>query len=290
MKQSRRSFLTQSAALMAAGAWMAPRLGSAEAACGMRLSACDWSLQARGPEGLAIAKRVGLDGLEISAGEATDILTIADSACREAYKAQVKETGVIISSIAMGFLNGAPLATDPRGPVWLEQTIDAAADLQVKTILLAFFGKGDLREKTDLKQAEVDRVVERLKTAAPRAEKAGVVLGLENTLSGADNMKILDRVQSNQVKIYYDIGNSTYNGYDVPKEIRELKANICQIHFKDGGYMLGKGKVEMGPVRDAIQAIDYKGWLVLETAIPSKDRDADFMKNAAYVRDLMGMA
>ncbi|MDQ1256360.1 MAG: hypothetical protein QG656_956, partial [Candidatus Hydrogenedentes bacterium] len=32
----------------------------------------------------------------------------------------------------------------------------------------------------------------------------------------------------------------------------------------------------MQPVADALKAIDYQGWIVLETSGPSKDRDADF--------------
>ncbi len=292
MKIDRRGFITYAVG-GALGATFATGFKTARAAekapAKLRLAACDWSLRAPGPDGLDIAKRVGLDGLEISAGNPEDTLQIADAAYRDAYKRKREATGVAIPSIAMGLLNKAPLATDPRGPVWLEQTIDAAHDLKAGVILLAFFGKGDLRRGKELKTDAIDTVVQRLKDAAPRAEKAGVILGLENTLSGKDNMAILDRVQSDCVQVYYDIGNSTYNGYDVPAEIRELGDKICQFHFKDGKYYLGDGKVDMAPVAEAVNAIGYKGWVVLETSIPSKDRDADFKKNAAFVRDLFDM-
>jgi len=39
-------------------------------------------------------------------------------------------------------LNSNPLATDPRGPAWLEQSIDAAKDLGAKVILVAFSAGG----------------------------------------------------------------------------------------------------------------------------------------------------
>ena len=253
---------------------------------GIRLSACDWSLGAVSPEGLAVAKRVGLDGLEISAGDATDTLRIADPDVRQAYKKAMAETGLVVSSVAMGFLNQAPLALDPRGPAWLEQTIKGTKDLQAKVILLAFFGNGDLRNADGLKAAEVDTVVERLKQAAPKAEQAGVVLGLENTLSAEQNLAILDRVGSAAVKVYYDCGNSTTNGYDVPKEIRLLRDRICQIHLKDGRQLLGQGAVDMDAAAKAIRDIDYTGWLVLETAIQNDDRDGSFRTNATYVREL----
>jgi len=294
MDMTRRQFLTRTAWGMAGAVAVPAWARAAEAVAPgakLRLSACDWSLRARGPEGLEIAQRVGLDGLEISAGEATDTLEVAKPEVRQAYKDYVAKTGVVVSSVAMGFLNNAPLAEDPRGPAWLEQTIEAAKDLGVSVVLLAFFGKGDLRHKRILQADRVDVVVERLKAAAPAAEQAGVILGLENTLSGEDNLAILDRVGSDAVQVYYDVGNSTYNGYDVPAEIRAIgKDRICQFHFKDGRYFLGQGKVDMEAAAEAIKAIEYEGWLVLETQIPSKDRDADFKANAAYVRNLFGLA
>lgn len=287
---TRREFMTRTAGgaagLMAAAHWA----GAQDAAPKLRIGVCDWSLQAVGPEGLEVAKRIGLDGIEASAGKAEDTLTIADPAYRQKYKELMASTGLPVCSVAMGFLNDAPLASDPRGPAWLDQTIDAAKDLDAKVILLAFFGKGDLRVKDKLKDAEVDVVVQRVKDAASKAKEAGVILGFENTLSAKDNLAILDRVGSDAFQVYYDIGNSTYSGYDVPKEIRDLKGRVCQIHFKDGRNYLGKGKVAMQPAAEAIRDIGYQGWIVLETAIPSGDRDQDFKTNADYVRTLMGIA
>jgi L-ribulose-5-phosphate 3-epimerase len=293
MKISRRTFLRYSAA-GTAGLVLAryglDRIVFAEESGRYRLGACDWSLQKAEPAALNLAKVIGLDGVEVSAGEPADTLRIADPAYRQAYREKMAETGVTVASVAMGFLNQAPLASDPRGPAWLEQTIDAAADLDTEVILLAFFGKGDLRKKDVLKKDCIDTVVERLKDAAPRAKEKGVILGLENTLSGKDNLDILSRVKSDAVRIYYDIGNSTYNGYDVPAEIRDLGDRICQIHFKDGGYFLGDGKVAMAPVVKAIDETGYKGWIILETAVRGKDVEASFRKNAEYVRKVMSFS
>ncbi len=288
MSITRRTFLGHSAAGVA-GALLSARWARA-AAFVPKIGACDWSMNATGPDGLAVAKAIWLDGLEISAGGEADRLQIADPAYRQQYKAAMQAAGLPVTSIAMGLLNNAPLASEPRGPAWIEQTIEAAADLSAKVILLAFFGKGDLRDKNGLKAADVDTVIGRIKEAAPKAEKAGVVLGIENTLSGKDNAVILERIQSNAVRLYYDIGNSTYNDYDVPAELREFKDLICQIHFKDGNHFLGEGDVEMPPVAKAIIETGYQGWIVLETSIRNKDRDASFKRNAEYVRKLFASA
>ena len=201
----------------------------------------------------------------------------------------MKSTGLVISSFMMGLLNSDPLASDPRGPAWLEQSIDAAKDLGAKVILVAFFGRGSLLRGKELKTDDVDVVVERLKAAAPRAKEAGVILGIENTLSAQQNLDILGRIGHDSVRIYYDVGNTTSMGYDVPAEIRQLNDKIAIFHFKDGPSYLGEGKVKYAPIAEAIRAINYQGWIVLETSNPSKDRIADTKRNAAFIRKLFGM-
>jgi len=171
-----------------------------------------------------------------------------------------------------GLLNVNPLASDPRGPAWLEQSIEGARDLGAKVILVAFFGKGNLLdENKQLKKDDVDVVVKRIKAAAPRAKDAGVILAIENLLSAKQNAEILDRVGHDSVQIYYDAYNLAGQGYDVPAEIRFLRQRIAMIHFKNGPNYLDDGKVQYPPVAAAVKDIGYKGWIVLETSSPSKD-------------------
>jgi len=240
--------------------------------------------------GLEDAKRAGLDGVEIGVGGPADTLQVADPAVRQEYKEKMKSTGLVISSFMMGLFNSHPLASDPRGPAWLEQAIDAAKDLGAKVILVAFFGKGSLlTQDRELKRADLDVVIERLKAAAPRAREAGVILGIENTLSAEQNAEILDHIGSEAVRIYYDVGNSTNMGYDVPAEIRFLKDRIAIFHFKDNPHYLGEGKVQFEGIAAAMREIGYQGWIILETTSPSKDRVADAKRNAVYIRRLFEM-
>jgi L-ribulose-5-phosphate 3-epimerase len=60
-----------------------------------------------------------------------------------------------------------------------------------RVILLPFFGNG----KFDTR-AEMDYVGDILKGMGPEAEKAEVILGIEDTTSAEDNARILDRAQS----------------------------------------------------------------------------------------------
>jgi sugar phosphate isomerase/epimerase len=127
-----------------------------------------------------------------------------------------------------------------------------------------------------------------LRDLASQAEKADVILGLENTISAEDNVRIMDRARSRNVSVYYDVGNSTSNGFDVLREIRWLgKDRICQIHLKDNPNYLGEGKLQFVPIMAAIREIGYSGYAVLETDSKSAATlEADMRKNLAYIRGL----
>lgn len=284
MQTTRREFLAHAA--MGAGAALSlawPRTTWAEAQpWPVRVGSCMIGLEA--------AKKAGLDGVQIGLQLVGDKLDVADADKRRDYKRQMQETGLPICALMMGLLNRYPLATDPRGPAWLEQAIDAAKDLGAKSILVAFFSNGDLLDKNGkVKQDDVDAVVTRLKAAAPRARDAGVALAIEDYLDVHQNIEILDRVGQDSVQIWYDVYNTGgTKGYDVPAEIRLLKNRISQFHFKNGRQYLGEGKLNFPAIAEAIKDIGYKDWIVLETSSPSGDTIADARRNGEYVRKLFG--
>jgi sugar phosphate isomerase/epimerase len=166
--------------------------------------------------------------------------------------------------------------------MWIRKGIDITKKLGAPVLMMVFFGKCQVLERPEL-----DRAIALLKELAPEAERAGVVLGFENTSSGADNRYALDKVQSKAFQVWYDVGNSTYNGYDVPAEIRALgRDRICMFHIKDRGY-LGEGKVNVPEVLRAIDDIRFEGYANLETTSPSGDVEADTRRNLEYLRKLM---
>ena len=281
MKIDRREFLARAAGAVAVSMAIPGRIARAEdrPRAKIRVGAC--------VVGLDQAKAAGLDGVEVWAGGAADVLDIAKPETRARYKEQMQRTGLPICSLMMGLLNTHPLASDPRGPAWLEQSIDAAKDLGAKNILVAFFGQGDLLAGDDLKKADVDVVVDRLKAAAPRAKDAGVILAIENLCSAGQNAQILERIGSEAVRIYYDVYNTGRSrGYDVPAELRMLKDRVSQIHFKNGDQYLEADRGFFEKIATAIKDIRYEGWIVLETSSPSKDGVADAKKNGDFVRSL----
>jgi sugar phosphate isomerase/epimerase len=154
--------------------------------------------------------------------------------------------------------------------------------MRQKIILLAFFGNGDLKNDA----AGTDAVVGKLKNVAAKAEKAEVTLAVESWLSAEEHIAILDRVNSPAVQVYYDVANSHKMGYDIYKEIRTLGKRICQFHAKDYDDLYGKGSIDFAKVREAMDAVEYRGWLVMEGVKLPMGVEESCRYDAEYLRTL----
>jgi len=277
MKFTRRSFLRHSAATLSLTAIPSP--GAHADKPKIRVGSCTLRLDQ--------ARQAGLDGVQLWAGGAADELDIYKADTRARLKTQIRETGLPICSLMLGLLNSYPLATDPRAPAWLQQSIEAAQDLGVPNILVAFFGKGDLQADRKIKEPEFASACRRIRDAAPRAHDAGVTLSIENLLSAEQNLRMLDTIGHEAVSLYYDVYNTGKSmKYDSPAEIRLLKGRITQIHYKNGPRYLDEDRPYFEAVTAAIREIRYSGWIVLETSSPSKDGVADGKRNGDFVRSL----
>lgn len=250
-----------------------------------KIGACDWSLGKRQDiAALQVAKDIGLDGVQVSFGAEGGEYDLRKPGVRRAYATTAEKLGVEIAALAMGILNQRPYASDPDAEKWVVDCVDVMAKMKQHIVLLAFFSNGDINHKPDAQKA----VIERLKKVAPRAEKAGVILGIESTLNADDHLRILDAVGSPSVQVYYDVANMTQAGYDIYKEIRQIgRDRICQIHAKENGVLLGKGKVDFPRVKEALDDIGWSGWLIIEGArTQGKSIEACYKWNQKYLRSI----
>jgi L-ribulose-5-phosphate 3-epimerase len=252
---------------------------------GLKIGVMDTVFKMAGkPESVALAKKLGLAAMQVTLGRSADgkTLPLEDPAIQAAWLAASKAHGIPLDSTYIDMLHVDCLKDNPAAPMWIRKGIDITKRLNAPVLMLVFFGKCQV-----LQRPELDRTIALIRELAPEAERAGVILGFENTSSGADNRYALDQVKSKAFKVWYDVGNSTYNGYDVPAEIRALgRDRICMFHIKDRGY-LGEGKVDVPAVLKAIDDIRFEGYANLETGSPSGDVEADTRRNFEYLRQLM---
>lgn len=247
----------------------------------------DWNLKlGANPEALPLAKRIGFDGVQVSFGRriVDDKMPLDNPQIISRYLSLTGEHRIPIDGTCVDRLHDNGLKSDQLAIKWVLDAIRLTSALRASVLLLPFFGKCAI-ENPDERNAVGDA----LREVAPEAGKAGVVLGIEDTLSAEDNVRIMDRAKSKNVSVYYDVGNSTQAGFDVVKEIRWLgKDRICQFHLKDNPHYLGEGTISFPRVMEAIRDIGFTGAANLETDTHAGSGvEADMRKNLAYIRQVM---
>jgi L-ribulose-5-phosphate 3-epimerase len=290
MRLSRRRWLQLTSASLASAAVSRGRLDAVRGAA-FKVGATDWNLRLTGQtSSIALAKKIGFDGVQVSLGRGGDqqpsVLPLSDAHVQQAFLAESRRVGLPIPSVCLDILHRNGLKSDPLGQRWVADAIPIARALGARVILLPFFGRWALSST-----AEMDRVADILRELAPAAERAGVVLGLEDTIAARDNVRIMERAKSPAVLTYYDVGNSTNNGFDVVEEIRWLgRDRICEVHLKDNPHFLGSGRIDFVAVIGALADVGFDRWAQLETDSPTGDVAADMAVNLGYVRRLMASA
>jgi L-ribulose-5-phosphate 3-epimerase len=246
-----------------------------------RVGVTDWNLkQTAKVESVALAKRIGFDGVQVSIGRQ---MQLKETALQQALLADSKRLNLPISSVCLDILHVNGLKSDPLGQKWVAESIPIAKAMGVKVILLPFFGKWKF-ETTQ----EMDYVGDLLRELAPTAEKAGVILGLEDTISAKDNVRIMERSKSPAVLTYYDVGNSSQNGFNIYEEIRWLgRERICEVHLKDNPNFMGQGKIDFPAVVKAMVEIGFDQWAVLECSSPTGSVENDMTANLKYIRGVI---
>ncbi len=287
LELSRRQLFAAAGTSIFSGAFLRARRLLADPTRSYPIGICDWTLgRTQDPTVFALAREIGVDGVQVSFGSEEESHDLRKAEVRSQFAAAARQQELQICSLGMGVLNEVPYADEDRAERWVAECIDVMGQMQPnpRIVLLAFFGKGDLRDD----RARQQRVIQRLKNVCPAAEAAGVVLGFESWLNVDDHLRILDAVGSPALQVYYDVANMTERGYDIWKEIRQLgAARICQIHAKENGNLLGQGRVDFKKLKQVLEEIGWQGWLVIEGATTTDRSLVDCQRlNQQYLRSV----
>jgi sugar phosphate isomerase/epimerase len=291
MLMSRRDFVKQAAIASSA----VPALGRAQAPTAaplpIRVGMTDWNLGKRGDiTKVALARQIGLDGIQVSLTFPTDDSPhLRDPKTQAAFRQAALENGIQICSLAIGSPGKSrlPLHTNPAAAILLVEAVEVARNLGTNNILLPILGDSHINMKN---QQEVDTFVGMMKEVARYAERAGVVVALEDWISAEDNIRLLDAIGSDFVGVYYDARNIKNRLHDPYGEPTRLGKRIHQIHVKNGDKLMRDPELLDWPrLAQEYYEIGYRGWYVLETGSPSEDLIADTRANLEYVRKTFKM-
>lgn len=211
-------------------------------------------------EKLKLASEAGFDFVEMSIDESDERLACLDwsAAQRKEFKqvlaaAEIPVLDICLSAHRKFALGSADKMVRQQGLDIMAKAIDFAADCGLRMIQLAGYYVYYEPETPD----SIKLYEEGLYYGLKRAEKAGVMLGLENVdgqhvNSVSKAMEFVSKFNSPWLQVYPDIGNLTEQGMDVSEQLALGAGHIIAVHVKD----VKKGQVRRIPFGEGLVDFD----------------------------------
>lgn len=204
------------------------------------------------------------------------------------FREKASEFNIEVPSVAMsGFYAQSFLDREN----YTELLKDCLSTMKVMHAGVAFLPLGvrvDLKQNPGLRK----ELIKRLKVAGEMAEEAGVVIGIETSLSAKEEVKLLKETGSPGIRIYFNFQNPLEAGRDLCKELKILgKKRICMIHCTDtdGVTLPYNDRLDMLKVKKTLDQMGWSGWLVVER---SRNKDdirnvkGNFGENVRYLKKI----
>jgi L-ribulose-5-phosphate 3-epimerase len=235
---------------------------------------------------LQVVREFGIDRVELRTLWGVNIAQ-ADEATLRRAKSLLQDHGMGVCSLATPVFKTDLFGTSERGPMHAAQEADLATQLpllqhclEVAALfdaplvrIFAFWRAGAL---TPEREAQILGWLER---AIPHAERAGIVLGLENEHScqvgtGAELAQVLGKLNSPYLVGVWDPGNAFVLGESAQAGFDAAQPYVRHIHIKDAirqpdgsvrWVVVGQGDIGYRDHFQQIAASGYRGYLSLET-------------------------
>jgi sugar phosphate isomerase/epimerase/dienelactone hydrolase len=239
---------------------------------------------------IPLTAQLKADGVEVDMGglgnrPTFDNQLLIDSV-RNQFMKSAKENNVEIFCLAMTGYYAQSFCSRAEYVRSIEDCIKTMQLMNVKHAFLPLGAQCDIKKNPAVR----DSVIARLKVAGKLAEKAGVIIGIETSLSAKEEVELLKQLGSPAIKIYFNFSNPLKEGRNLVSEIKILgKDRISMIHAtnKDSVWLENDPQINMYQVKKTLDEIGWSGWLVIERSRDAKkpsDTKFNYGANTAYLK------
>ena len=184
-------------------------------------------------------------------------------------KKLTSQSGVNVKTICADYFMEAPLhasnTKDSEASLdVLKMLIDSSNKIGVNDIVIPCVDQSSLtsRKSKDLFIRAIDKI-------SPSLESTNINLSLETDLPPDGFYDLLTSIESESIKVNYDIGNSASLGFNPTEELDAYGHKISDIHIKDrtlggGPVKLGEGDAKFEIFFDELSKYDYKGPFIMQ--------------------------
>ena len=180
-----------------------------------------------------------------------------------------KVTNVSVKTICADYFMEAPLHSTnnkvaEKSFKILERLLKTAKKLKITDIVIPCVDQSSLETKE-----AVNRFVEQITKIIPKIEKQNINLSLETDLAPQPFIELLDKLNSKNITVNYDIGNSAALGFDSDEELEAYGDRITDIHIKDrvldgGPVTLGEGNANFKKFFTKLKKFNYRGPFIMQ--------------------------
>ena len=203
----------------------------------------------------------------------------------------INDSGVSVKTICADYFMEAPLHSNNNNIAEesykvLEKLIDTAKILKITDIVIPCVDQSSLKTRE-----AVSRFVKSIKRIIPTIEKEGINLSLETDLAPKPFIELLDKLNSKNITVNYDIGNSAALGFNSYEELAAYGDRITDIHIKDrmlggGPVRLGHGNADFIKFFNELKNFNYQGPFIMQ-AYRDDEGIEIFKKQLKYILPLI---
>lgn len=260
-----------------------------------QIGVCDWMVLKRQKLGeFKLAKELGCDGIEMDMGGLGNRNSfdnkMRDPKMVRLFKHTADSFGIKVGAVAMSGFYGQSFAKKESWRWLIQDCLNTMDAMGAKVAFLPLGGCGN--NWTDSLQLR-RQIVWRLHEIGEMAKACGMVIGIDTPLDAEGNIKLLDEINSDGIKIFYKFQTAIENKRDIAKEIKTLgKDRICAIHASntDGVWLRNDKAVKMKKIKKALDKAGWSGWLFVE-----RSRDVNqvrnvkknYGENVKYLKEIM---
>jgi len=239
-----------------------------------------------------LAQTIGIDLIEfiLDFNESADNPLLSNKGIYEISN-MVQKTGVGVRSICADYFMEAPLHSAneqvaKQSAIVLRNLLASSQSLGVTDIVIPCVDQSSLHTAEDS-----ERFVNNLTPILSDASRYNVNLSLETDLAPQEFLNLLNRFDSDKIKVNYDTGNSASLGYDPLEEFASYGKWISDIHIKDrkqhgGSVILGEGDTNFASFFTALSRIKYEGFFIMQVYRDEQGVDI-FVKQFEWFKKLI---
>ena len=180
-----------------------------------------------------------------------------------------EQTGVAVKTVCADYFMQAPLHTVSKDEIeasiaTLRKLIANCSAIGVTDIVIPLVDQSSMKTASSKQE-----FIENIRPLIPLAERYSINLALETDLAPQEFAGLLASLDSKQITVNYDTGNSASLGYDIRQEFAAYGNRISSIHIKDrirGGssVVLGNGNTDFDVFFECLRSCNFNKLFIMQ--------------------------